>query len=211
MTKKKNHYETLGVDKSASKEEIKKTYKEKAKKAHPDKGGSEEEMTALTLAYSVLGNEEKRKFYDETGEDSQSKLDQDVRLGLVELLNNVLLSDATDEIAHAKKLVKLELESAEEQLYNYSKIREKVVKKMAKFKFKGKTEEGEIDFVQVVLKQHLENTENSIKKIEKHKKVAEEIRKELEKYEAVVEKRDDVGVSSGFQFLRYNDWIVRGK
>lgn len=61
-------YETLGVDRSASREEIAKAGRRKACKAHPDKGGSEAEWHALALAREVLGDEAKRAHYDETGE-----------------------------------------------------------------------------------------------------------------------------------------------
>jgi len=60
-------YETLGVDKDASPDEIKKTYRKKAMKHHPDKGGDPETFAALSLAYEILGDEKKRAEYDSTG------------------------------------------------------------------------------------------------------------------------------------------------
>lgn len=62
-----NLYDTLGISKDASDEEIKKAYRGKAKENHPDKGGDEETMKALTVAYSVLSDPDRRKNYDETG------------------------------------------------------------------------------------------------------------------------------------------------
>jgi curved DNA-binding protein CbpA len=64
---KKNLYDKLGVDKNSSKEDIKKAYRKKAKDNHPDKGGDEQEMTEITIAYSILSSDTKRKRYDETG------------------------------------------------------------------------------------------------------------------------------------------------
>lgn len=59
------HYETLGVNKDASKAEIKRAYKKQANKTHPDKkGGNTEKHQALTVAYSVLVDTEKRGRYD---------------------------------------------------------------------------------------------------------------------------------------------------
>jgi DnaJ-class molecular chaperone len=66
------HYETLGVGKNASAEEIKRAYREKMQKAHPDKnqGGNHEEAVAIQQAFEVLSDPERRKRYDETGDDS---------------------------------------------------------------------------------------------------------------------------------------------
>lgn len=62
-------YEILEIPKSASKEDIKKAYRRKAKLCHPDKGGNEEEFKKVSYAYSVLGDKEKRKKYDHGGQD----------------------------------------------------------------------------------------------------------------------------------------------
>ena len=66
---KKTLYDVLGVPTTASKSEIKKAYKMKAKTTHPDVGGDNTEMTALVEAYGILSDDEKRKRYDATGEE----------------------------------------------------------------------------------------------------------------------------------------------
>lgn len=62
-------YELLGVPKNASTDEIKKAFKKKALKAHPDKGGDLEHFKELNLAHEVLSNPEKREIYDQYGEE----------------------------------------------------------------------------------------------------------------------------------------------
>lgn len=61
-----NYYEILEVDIDASSEEIKKKFRELAKKTHPDKTkeGSEKEMAELNKAYEILSDEESRKRYN---------------------------------------------------------------------------------------------------------------------------------------------------
>lgn len=59
-----NYYNILGVDENASMEEIKKAYKTLAIKHHPDKGGSEETFKKISEAYNIVGDENKRKDYD---------------------------------------------------------------------------------------------------------------------------------------------------
>lgn len=66
-----DYYNVLGVNKNASKEEIKKAYRKLAMKYHPDhaKGdkGSEEKFKKISEAYAVLSDDEKRKQYDTFG------------------------------------------------------------------------------------------------------------------------------------------------
>ncbi|MDR3217506.1 MAG: molecular chaperone DnaJ [Dysgonamonadaceae bacterium] len=70
-TKKRDYYEVLEVSKTASSEEIKKAYRKKAIQYHPDKNPdnkeAEEKFKEAAEAYEVLGNEEKRKRYDQFG------------------------------------------------------------------------------------------------------------------------------------------------
>ena len=61
-----NYYEILGVEMDASPEEIKKNFRELAKKTHPDKTkeNSEEEMMKINKAYEVLSDETSKEKYD---------------------------------------------------------------------------------------------------------------------------------------------------
>lgn len=67
----KNYYEILEVDKSASKDDIKKSYRKLAKKYHPDKNPEhanyEEKFKDISEAYSVLSDDTKRSNYDNYG------------------------------------------------------------------------------------------------------------------------------------------------
>ena len=62
-----DYYSTLGVAKTATQEDIKKAYRKLAHQHHPDKGGEEKKFKEINEAYQVLGNEEKRKQYDQYG------------------------------------------------------------------------------------------------------------------------------------------------
>ena len=67
---KRDFYEVLGVNKSASKDEIKSAYRKLAKKYHPDinkEPGAEEKFKEVQEAWDVLGDDKKRQMYDQFG------------------------------------------------------------------------------------------------------------------------------------------------
>jgi molecular chaperone DnaJ len=68
---KRDFYEVLGVAKSASREEIKKAYRQLAIKHHPDRNpedsGAEEKFKEATEAYEILADDRKRQAYDQYG------------------------------------------------------------------------------------------------------------------------------------------------
>ncbi len=66
----KDYYKTLGVEKGASKDEIKKAFHKMAHKYHPDKnGGDEAKFKEVNEAYQVLSDDQKRAQYDQFGSD----------------------------------------------------------------------------------------------------------------------------------------------
>ena len=69
MATTKNYYDVLGVDRKATKEDIKKAFRKLAQKHHPDKGGGDEaKFKEITEAYSVLSDDRRRREYDAYGQ-----------------------------------------------------------------------------------------------------------------------------------------------
>ena len=70
MSTKRDYYEILGVDKKASKSEIKSAYRKMALKYHPDKNkeaGAEGKFKEINEAYQILSDDQKRQTYDQFG------------------------------------------------------------------------------------------------------------------------------------------------
>ena len=63
-------YSVLGISRDATKRQIKKAYKDLSKIHHPDKtGGDDAKFIDLAHAYEILSNDEKRRVYDQYGEE----------------------------------------------------------------------------------------------------------------------------------------------
>ena len=70
---KRDYYEVLGVNKSTSKDELKKAYRKLAMKYHPDRNpddqAASEKFKELSEAYEILSDDQKRQAYDQFGHD----------------------------------------------------------------------------------------------------------------------------------------------
>ncbi|KAH9025188.1 hypothetical protein EDB85DRAFT_1984738 [Lactarius pseudohatsudake] len=68
MVKETKYYDLLEVQPDASESDLKKAYRKKALRLHPDKGGDPELFKEVTHAYEVLSDPQKRSIYDTRGE-----------------------------------------------------------------------------------------------------------------------------------------------
>lgn len=72
IKRKKNYYEILGLEKSCTVDDVRKSYRKLSLKVHPDKNpapGAEEAFKAVSKAFQCLSNEESKRKYDLSGED----------------------------------------------------------------------------------------------------------------------------------------------
>lgn len=87
----KNPYDTLGVSKNATNADIKKAYRKKAQKSHPDKNGTTEEFQEVAKAYSILSDSSKRDYFDKTGEEQRKASENEAIEVLVGLAINLCI------------------------------------------------------------------------------------------------------------------------
>ena len=97
----KSLYEILNVEKTASAPEIKRAYHKAALRLHPDKNPSPDaaaKFQTLQKVYGVLGDEEKRKVYDETGRTEDAELSGDSFKNLYEYYRGVYRAVTEDDV-----------------------------------------------------------------------------------------------------------------
>lgn len=67
-------YDILGVPRNCSQDDLKKAYRKLAIQHHPDKGGDSEKFKEISHAYDVLSDEEKRRQYDQLGDEGYQQM-----------------------------------------------------------------------------------------------------------------------------------------
>lgn len=123
-----NLYDVLGVDKKATKAEISKAYRKKAKACHPDvckDADASERLKIINRAYEVLSDPEKRRCYDETGSIETAELHYD---DVAKTASVIFLEIVSTQGADAD-LIKV---FVEEQNRNEKLIRQKLIRNSVK-------------------------------------------------------------------------------
>jgi DnaJ-class molecular chaperone len=164
-----DHYQTIGVDRNASQEEIKKAYREKSKELHPDaNGGDDKGFAALGKAYEILSDPEKRKRYDETGsdnanndEDMANSLISKLTLTFVENVGNVGEISLTEFIStylkDQKKRGEEEIKASEAILERTTNASNRIAKKGQGLNIILLTLQTKINFITSDIKNHKNN------------------------------------------------------
>jgi DnaJ-class molecular chaperone len=100
-------YKELGVKKTATKAELKKAYRDRSKKTHPDKGGNPADFLAVKDAYEILTDDVKKLRYEQ-GDDPEQSTDSEVAGILAAALDAHILDIAEGKpvIGKIRKILK---------------------------------------------------------------------------------------------------------
>jgi len=192
----KQHYKTLHLTEDATQEQIKAAYRAFSKANHPDKGGDPDMMSKINEAYSVLGDPEKRDFYDQYGSVQQKPMSiEEAAKEELETVFKMLLGERFDKgslfiLAHNgmaralessernKHQVEERIRQAKERLEFIKSLRDKVKPGM---ELLGKVIQSEITDIENAIS--AEDIHRFDYEIAVHKKVIEILEKDYPKEE----------------------------
>ena len=189
-------YEALNINKSATKEQIKKAYRWKAKGAHPDRGGNAEDFHRISTAYTVLMNDQKKAHYDETGNYNEkvNNIDQQAFQELFALINKViseLIAGNVDVIyKNVIKTVHAGIKQGIDRTVNIIKDAKKKAKNLEKLKKRFNYTGDKINIVDGVFDQQSKALAIQIKQQEDVRIIGEKMLELLKDYEFRVDEKD---------------------
>lgn len=124
---KRSLYDVLGLDASASEEEVRKAYKTKAQTLHPDReGGDEEAFKELLEAYKTLSDATRRRYYDSTGtipKDERNAFIMEAATVVLHLVDKGTSPEYVSVLSEAKKLVSAARDKYRSLLEQHHRVR----------------------------------------------------------------------------------------
>jgi curved DNA-binding protein CbpA len=180
-----NHYETLGVARDATSEDIRRAARRASSAAHPDReGGSHEKMQAVNVARDVLLDPERRARYDATGQDQPtSGIEEAAREVLVEAFRQALenLDPSQDIVDHVRGMLRDVLGDVAQRKKKAERTRAKLVKQRDRVRVKA----GADNLVHGLIDHQVQQCNAQVDGLTKSGESAEAALKMLQAYEFV--------------------------
>lgn len=184
------HYETLGVASDATHAQIKAAYRRLASQHHPDReGGDKDKAAAVNDAYACLSDTERRRRYDESGQDGHtgpSPEEQrriEIQTALLSALKAAIAHDDVEELGLIA-LTRGRLEGAINQAQGQSKEIAKAIGRLERLKKRTRRKaDGADDLVQMMLDGQLQDLQRALAAAKDADQTMGEALKLLEVYE----------------------------
>ena len=180
----KKLYEVLGVEETATTEDIKKAHRKLVKEHHPDKGGDPEEFAKIQEAYEVLSDDARRKRYDETGQYDEVK--DTFHQEFAGFVSQIIIPEIEgaaildfDLMGIAAEVIQRNKKTGKEQIKQAEKQRDRLERSIPRF---SRTDDGE-DFITAMIQQRIKAFDNAIERMGKEMGILDRLQEELLKYE----------------------------
>lgn len=187
-----DHYATLGVPRDAGHDAIKRAYRKKASSAHPDKGGSAEQMALVNRANDVLSDPARRERYDATGDDSDKAPADEAEQLLMAAFNEALDKPEGDFIQAVRRKVTGLVSQGK---LSAAELRTKVCK-LEKRRAATHCKSGRRNVADLVISLQLDHAKRRLCEIDCAIDVAERALKMLEDYSSDEQQRIDPWASN---------------
>ena len=174
------HYQTLGVEPTATADEIKAAYRRAARDAHPDRsGGDTEKMAKVNRAYQVLGDPEARARYDECGEEPGARNDPGIAV-LLQLFERAIAECDGDILAFCHR----ELDTAISALEGDARSADRKIAKLKTKRDRLKVKSGGENLFTQLIDAKVAEQEAQLSSIEGGRKSAAMAKDHLATYES---------------------------
>lgn len=192
---KKNLYDILGVDESATAEEIKEAYRNSSKENHPDKGGSSEKMAEINHAHAILINPDKRERYDNTGEEYDQPFDQKFNSFVQEVFMALVDQCKENDIAHVDliKAFKKHVLTVEGNIYKNKAEYKKQISKLEKVLKRVKSSKKNL--IGNVIQMNIDDLKKKIKACESDLEFIGSCKEVLESYNYEIDPKQEENYS----------------
>lgn len=200
-------YDTLGVGEKATKPQLKKAYRDLAKKLHPDRGGDVEAFQEIQHAYMILYSDKSREEYDRTGVTGSIKSELNEAYASVAQLFNSVIEQAlgsleqVDMVKVCREQVVKHISEAKEGISKLEtragrlKLAEGRLSKKKKSK-KKKAQNMQENVLEGVISEHRVNCDKNIAQLEKKISICELMTILLEDYNYKVDPEQHVGYTT---------------
>lgn len=186
---KQTLYEILGVEITATQDEIKKAYRQMSKDHHPDKMGDSSKQAEINNAYEVLSDPTRRKRYDETGQEKDlernAKIQQFLSTIFLRLIEQSEDPGKIDLINQGIECVDALLEDCSDNLKGVRKNLKKYRRAIEKLKTRG-----DKNLIMIIQRQ-IDGCTQSIKAEEENIEFIKEMRELISDYDFEFEKQPE--------------------
>ena len=212
----KDLYDVLGVDKNASKDDIKKSFRQKAKKTHPDAGGNAEEFKELTNAYAILIDDNKRKRYDngenvdatEAKVSTEDKAIQMLMGEFTKFFQDAQLVKTQNSVEHITRMLTATVQNAKKRQVELKSLNKELTSRVKKLKLKTKKATRGLDIAKTAAEAVLGKIKSERAQVLEDIRVMQKGLNILKEYEDEFAYIDDLSRMAGTNINAYNSFFM---
>jgi len=206
-----NPYEELNLSKDATRDQIKKAYRNLSKLHHPDKKGNSDKFRDINKAYEILQDEEKRKYFDETGllpdEQEENTIKGKARENLYNLVKRILSDknfiqryanmDFINTVLNIINSNRIKIEETKKGVTKYCETMKLV---LDRFNYKGESN----DFIKEIIEVSIKENAEQVQSMEIELKVLILMKELIKEYDYDFEKIIDTSYTT--TTINYTGW-----